>query len=383
MNPGRTWNMQRRIVSHTGSGSPRRRRGSRSARSGLAPLELTLSLPIMLFVMGLMVIAGTTASWKVRTVTTARESAWRTLWPRDGSDDPHPRGWPESAAMDVHEGRSALTSDPWQEHQVVRGQPLPAPTGETLTVRDSLMDMQAGMIFGEAHIDRPYPMLGNMPPGEINITREHPVLNDRWQYQEMGLSTNHQRRVLFLYPADYERAISTQIFRYQTAALELIRNADNPVLRTLSDDLELRNSGPGGLVYEPPYGIGRAPDYYIPEREPRNSLLNPRLACSYSRSLLQVSIINPLVDAIQGVDSPTTLADAGVPGRLTRDHLAMHQQHISHIDNLLALLNDPNTPLNVRSQLAPREGQMRSDRDRLQTSIDQLLDFQTVLLSGP
>ena len=79
-----------------------------ATRSGLAPLELTLSLPIMLFVMGLMIIVGTTASWKIRTVTNSRQAVWRTIDPRDGEEDPHSRGWPSAARMEIEEGSRDL-----------------------------------------------------------------------------------------------------------------------------------------------------------------------------------------------------------------------------------------------------------------------------------
>ena len=49
-------------------------------RRGLAPLELVLALPILLFVMALIVCYGTISAWKVREHSVARLAAWETGW---------------------------------------------------------------------------------------------------------------------------------------------------------------------------------------------------------------------------------------------------------------------------------------------------------------
>lgn len=339
-----------------------------STRAGLAPLELTLSLPIMLFVMGLMIIVGTTASWKVRTVTNSRQAVWRTIDPRDGETDPHSRGWPVSARMEVENGRSPIGVDPYDEHEVVRGQPLSAPTGEQLQVRESLFNMQSGLTNGIAELHRPFPVMGNMPPREIHLQREHPLLSRDWQFHEMGLRSNAQRRILFLYPADYERALSSAVQRYHEAALAIVLNPLNPILETLDNDGELRNPVPSGSTYNPPYGIGRAPDYHIPQGSLRSLLLNPDNVCSTDRSELQTTLINPLVSATRRL-----------PQRLTRDFLQMYRDHLAHIDGLLDRYNDPNTSALERARIAPFVPAMNRDRPDLEARIEQLEDFQQSL----
>jgi hypothetical protein len=339
-----------------------------SARAGLAPLELTLSLPIMLFVMGLMIIVGTAASWKVRTVTNARQAVWRTIDPRDGEDDPHSRGWPDSARMETESGSSPIDFDPYAEHEVVRGQPLSAPTGEQLRVRESLFDMQAGLTNGVTEIERPFSVMGNMPPRQIHLLREHPLLSRDWQFREMGLASNAQRRILFLYPADYERSLSSLVQRYHEAALAIVLNPLNPILETLDNDDELRNPVPSGLTYNPPYGIGRAPDYQMPERSPRELLMNPDRVCSTNRNELTETVINPLVSETRRV-----------PDRLTRDFLRMYRGHLAHIDRLLDIYNNPRTPATTKAQIAPFVPAMNRDRPDLEARIDQLESFQQSL----
>lgn len=337
-------------------------------RAGLAPLELTLALPIMLFVMGLMIIAGTTGSWKARAVTNTRQSVWRTLWPRDGHDDPNPRGWPAAATMERQDGRELIEFDPYSEHDVVRGQPLAAPSGEVLRVEEGLFDMQDDVVTGLAEMQRPYPVMGNMGSGRIHLQREHPILDNRWQFQEMGLGANRQRRVTFLYPADYERALTQQVQRYHNAALEIVYNPDNPVLDRLDDDDELEAHPPGALPYSPPYGLGNAPDYHIPQGAPRREMLNPNRVCSDNVQNLSDRVVSPLVRATERL-----------PERMTRDHLRMYNAHLDFIERLREMLDDPATPPDVRAMISAALPQMNADEQQLEQYVDQLEQFRDSL----
>lgn len=339
-----------------------------SDRAGLAPLELTLSLPIMLFVMGLMIIIGTTASWKIRTVTNARQAVWRTIDPRDGEDDPHSSGWPANARMETESGSTPIEIDPYDEHQVVRGQPLSAPTGEQLKVRESLFNMQAGLTNGVTELERPFPVMGNMPPRQIHLLREHPLLSGDWQFREMGLNSNAQRRILFLYPADYGRSLSQFVERYHVAALAIVQNPLNPILETLDNDNELRNPVPSGLTYNPPYGIGRAPDYHLPRRNVRRLLLNPDHVCSTDREELRISVVGPLASEIRNLRH-----------RLTNDFLRMYRGHLAHIERLLETYNNPRTSPSTKAQIAPSVPAMARDKPDLEARIDQLESFQQSL----
>lgn len=341
---------------------------ARHRRAGLAPLELTLSLPIMLFVMGLMIIVGTTGSWKARAVTNTRQSAWRTLWPRDGHNDPNPRGWPQSAAMEQQDESELVDFDPYEQHDVVRGQPLQAPTGESLRVEEGLFDMQDDVIRGFAEMERDYPVMGNMGPGRIHLQREHPVLDNRWQFQEMRLSSNRQRRITFLYPADYERTLTQQVQRYHDAALNIVYNPDGPILDALDDDPELKAHPPGGLPYDSPYGLGYAPDYHIPQGRPRAAMLNPNRVCSDDPQALNDQVVSPLVAATERL-----------PQRMTRDHLRMYNAHLDFIERLKDMLDDPATPAATRAMILAAMPQMNADKSQLEQYVDQLQSFQGML----
>ena len=54
----------------------------------LAPLEMVLSLPILLFIMAVIINFGTLASWKVRGLSAARHAVWSSRWPRSRSTSP-------------------------------------------------------------------------------------------------------------------------------------------------------------------------------------------------------------------------------------------------------------------------------------------------------
>ena len=57
-------------------------RRSPRTRTGLAPLELVLTLPILVFVAALIFNLGVIAMWRVRGEVNSREAVWRARWPR-------------------------------------------------------------------------------------------------------------------------------------------------------------------------------------------------------------------------------------------------------------------------------------------------------------
>lgn len=164
-------------------------------RRGLAPLELVLWLPILLFVTALIVNFGTMVAWRTRGEIVARDAAWRTRWPRTGNNEPRPdeRVWPADAKMAVKPDPGIVQlDDPLIDHAVVRG---PLPNG---FVVNPLVDPKPGTYKGTAEITRGFPMLaalGKYHSGEIS----HPLLAGEWQVAQMGIYTNETRRIPYLY----------------------------------------------------------------------------------------------------------------------------------------------------------------------------------------
>ncbi|MFP6763908.1 MAG: hypothetical protein VB858_09825 [Planctomycetaceae bacterium] len=359
----------------------------RRCRAGLAPLELTLSLPILLFVMGLMVIAGTTGAWKARTDTNSRQAAWRAILPRTGADDVNPVGWPDGQTeMRLSgPGTPPISFDPWQQHQVVRGRRLTAPTGESIDVLEEALDVQPELLLGLAGIQRSYPMLASIRPEGIHPIREYPILNGDWRFSTIrtrdgrGIAGNVVRRVLHLYPSDLEGQLGAEILEYQNQAVGLIFDPDGETIDLLDRDQELAALSPMELEYEPPYGIGYAPNYFLPaDSETLDNLTQPQRLCTWELDF--VRRINHSNVSLRSLAADIAAEIRNVPRRLTRDHLEMYQDHLRHIERLLDLLDSGgNLPPDLLVYLQSRRPEMETNRSQLQQYIDQLESFQDSL----
>lgn len=170
----------------------RPRTAPRPSRRGLAPLELVLWLPVLLFVAALMVNLGTMTVWRMRGEIVSRDAAWRERWPRSGQGEPRPKKnvWPDPATIDVAVDdqigrgqelavfeevmRGRLPAIPWQQHEI-------------------LDPDRGGAYRGTAEIERAYPALsklGRFESGEI----AHPMLDRMWQASQMRLESANGRR---------------------------------------------------------------------------------------------------------------------------------------------------------------------------------------------
>ncbi len=205
-------------------------------RAGLAPLELVLVLPILLFVMALMVNMGTAGAWKLRTQINSRQAVWRALEQRTGSKDPRPANWPADAALQVSKASaSPVPFDPYAGHPVVRGPVLADPlTGEFLPVLPNNLNMRPSLLDGFARIHRQYPLLRSLP-GSSAFRRDHVIFDGtRFQYPSMNLASNTTRRVLSLYPLLLTMRSPDEVEAYHEAALAVAFNPNEPALLPLT-----------------------------------------------------------------------------------------------------------------------------------------------------
>ena len=316
----------------------RTRQKAKQRRTGLAMLELVLSLPIMLFVMGLMIIFGAAGSWKVRTLSNSRQAVWRTFSPRTGDDDPIVLGFRSPSEMSVEDGDASIfDEDPFAEFPVVRGPQIVDPqSGQSLPVRQGLLDITVGLVQGHASIERGYPVLSDMPPGRIDFVRKHAAVDGRWQFWDMGLVSNRTRRVRFMYPIDLQGRMPDLTQQYVNAALAIGQSPNAQALNVLDQDDELRSF------------YGRYIDYHA--RVGRG--------CTTDTSELQ-NLLDDLVPRI----------NPGVPQRMTRDFIKMYETQIA---NLQAQLDNPLTP-------PGQQGGLQGQIEQLQTQVDQLRQFQSTL----
>ena len=216
-------------------------------RRGLAMLELTLALPMMLFVMALIINYGTVAAWKVRENSVARLAVWQTRWPRTGATDPRPSyWWPATATMDSSDqGNVAAMDDPRVDLPVARG-PLPA-----AIVNSELLDPTRGLRAGAAGLTKNYPLLGKL--GTYTITACTELIDDKWQYQRMGMVDNWQRRVPVLY--QLAQAPASLVNAYVQSVLAIMNAPFLAQLRPLDSD-------PDFIYYDSLFGWDGPPDFY-------------------------------------------------------------------------------------------------------------------------
>jgi hypothetical protein len=310
----------------------RSRRLLPSQRRGLAPLELTLALPLLLMAMALMVILGAAGAWKVRTSANARQAIFRSIHPRTTDSDPHPDNWwPQSADMRYRGGvRSFLTEDPYADHTAVRGPSITDPeTGRALRVLVDTLDMTQGMASGEASVDHPSAMWSRL--GFRNdFTRNNVMFaGQTWQYANLGIPSNNSRRIRHTYDFDMSRYNPDAAARAQAAAGGILSSPYRQALMVLDRDAELRAWHGHNIEFHP----------------------FPPAACTYDRVQLQQVILPQLLARIDDV-----------PRNMAQTFLNMYEAQLRRLDAM-----DPRPP---------DYNQRRAD---LMQKIQQLRDFLTTL----
>ncbi len=268
----------------------------RPSRRGLAPLELVLWLPVLMFMMALMVIIGNAVVWKVRTATVSRHAVWRARAPRTPQVDPPPATWPELRTLiDVLGDADLAPVAAVQPRDRVAHGPL-----DQFGVQP-VLDMGRGKQAGDAELARAYPMLARM--GEYRFDVEHPMLVDQFRYWEMSIPRNHYRRIPFIYELPKAPAGLSQA--YADAMRRVITAPFRSDLDPLDRDSEIFQF----------YG------YYVdfhPRIEPFSSI---------DEEWVNNERVEPLIDRIQG--RPATPTQPGVPSvaeRMTEFFINMYQQ---------------------------------------------------------
>jgi len=307
-----------------------------SSRRGLSTLEMVLALPILLFIMALMVNYGTVASWKVRALSVARHAVWGARWPRTGHTDPRPRYWPASAGVGTGGLGSVQEMDDSRVDQpVARGPTLPLGT----RVNEDLLDPTLGMRQGSATLHRDYAMLGKMGP--YTLEAQTRLLDNKWQYQRMGLSSNRQRRI----PVIYELAKAPAGFAnaYIQAVMTLISAPFQPQLQPLDNDDEFH-------FYGQLLGWGGAPDFH------------PRLRRFCTLDLdLAADRVEDLIDHIQGKverdeDGDVTRRIPSVAETMAQAFINLYRRVIRYYEALAAA--NPAGP-QYQAQIAALEAKIR------------------------
>lgn len=277
-------------------------RHPRSPRHGLAPLELVLSLPLLLMVMALMVIVGSAGAWKVRTLANSRQAVFRAMFPRSTDNDPVPSNyWPSSASLRYTGGGSSpFPADPFVEHTVVRGPMFSDPeTGHGLNVRMRTMDITDGMTSGRASINHDSAMWPQLNVRN-RFSRDNVMFaGNGWQFDALGIPRNDSRRIPHTYNYEMSTYNPEAAAATNAAAQELRSNPHRTELAVLDRDAELRA------------WFGHNIDFH-----PR-----PANICSIDPDRLRRQVLLPLLARIDNV-----------PRRMASTFLSMYQTQLQLLE---------------------------------------------------
>jgi len=287
----------------------KRHRIARAKRRGLAPVELVLAIPLLLFVLALSVIFGAVTCWKVRAGWVARDAIFARRWPRGGMQDPSPPEWRVPNTYQPHSAGPPLASlDHAAFHEpVIRG-PLP----NNLVVNDRLFDSTLGHRIGHAELDRAPPMLATL--GDYHLEVEHPLLDGKWQYGQMGIGSNRNRRIPVIYPNLLNPSQTTALrAQYQQAIQAVVGAPFRPDLAVLDRDAE---------IYD---WYGHYHDFH--PRFPRFCGLDPQPVWD--------DYLPDHIERIDGTPPPgqNPRRPFGVPADLTRFFLQMYRQQLFVLQN--------------------------------------------------
>ena len=314
----------------------------RARRRGLAPLELVMWLPILLFVMALMVNFGTFATWRVRGEVVSRHAAWRTRWPRTGADEGRQRpAWPMDAEMTTEPADTQIVQldDPVINLPVIRG---PLPNG--FSVYPILDPDRLGAFQGVSEVDREYPLmprLGDYQSGAI----ETPLLDLKWQSALMGIP-NRFRRIKILY--ELPRTSSALPRAFVTAVRGTLAIPHYNGLRVLDRDQDILRYTGTYVDFHPRTGSG----------------------CELDLETVYANHVQSLIDTRGRARSIRFGQISQLPRRMTSFFLRMYQRRW---DQLEAELNGmpPPTPRR-RAEIQAEMAELRLKIDQLEAYRDRL-----------
>lgn len=274
----------------------------RRARRGLAPMELAMWIPALLFLAVLMLNYGTVVVWRTRGEIASRDAAWRARPTREpGIEAPLRPTWPAEAKLTVvPDAPIAQLDHPAINHSVVRG---PLPNG--FVVRDTLNPLY-GAFHGSGAVTRNYPLLPKIGPYKTGEIRD-PLFDLIWTCRETGTWVNIARRTLAIYQLPTTDPSLPQAFANADIALLSIPNYDS--LSVLDHD---------DVVYE-------IRGYYAD--------FHPRInqGCQLDPPTIQKTEVNRLVIST-GADGKRRLGQVlKVPSSMTGFYLSMFRGEIERL----------------------------------------------------
>ena len=337
------WGLSRFSRSENGTVPfPKRRRTlhHRQRLRGTAPLEMVLCLPILLLVMALMVNSGAVSRCKVQSQVAARHAVWSSRWPRSPDRSPRPDHWPDTLSAGPGGGATVPELDHSAvDHPVTRG-----PWLYDIQVNRSLLDPTQAVRHGSASRDAPYPMLTRL--GDYHVSKRTHLLDNKWQFQRLGLHATRQRRIPVLYV--FPRADDSLAVAYVMVALDIFYAPFREDLFPLDRDDEF-------IEYSDRFGWGsQAPEFH-PDLTNCCRLDIDESCCHDDRRVsfcclndsLVSTLVEDLIDRIQGKvhrdeDGEVVRRTAGVAERMTERFIRLYERVIRELNDLIAA--DPPPP---------------------------------------
>ena len=167
------------------------------SRRGLAPVEMALSLPLLMGLVAALVAFGYAAGWKVRSEVVARNVGWRNRHPRWAHWNAYPAEWPTTGTFDRHGGRQL---EDLEQFSITQAPIIRGPISQ-INVNSNILNISRDVTQSGAQIRRTPPLLPRL--GEISYDTGHQYLDDFFTHSEMGIS-NSSRRIPRIYEIDLD-----------------------------------------------------------------------------------------------------------------------------------------------------------------------------------
>jgi hypothetical protein len=302
-----------------------------SRRHGLAPLELVMAIPLLIFALALSVIMGAVACWKVRANVVARDAIFARRWPRDEphdqlyfewrlEPDPDPPEWRVSSSdRDVLDGRLITELDhPAFQNPIIRGPLMGIPADS------KMLDQKNHQRVGNAKLTRSPAALGKL--GKYSLNVQAPLLDGKWQFWQLGLASNNARRIRRLYGLANMPIEPHWQARYNEARQEAAAAYADPRGFVLDRDEEFRD------------WYGFSPDFH-PRLRPLNQRPPPPLPpplypfCSTDSDFVYQEHVGRLLPRIDSVPRPLQpgFDPPGVAEVMTRAFIRMYEAQLDRL----------------------------------------------------
>jgi hypothetical protein len=189
-------------------------------------------------------------------------------------------------------------------------------------VNPDVLDPSRGLSEGRAELARKYPMMASL--GSYRIQAQTWLIDDKWQYQQMGIGSNFDRRVPVIYNLSKAPPAIVQAFVHSVSAI---------VAAPFSAQLSPLDNDPDFIYYNMLFGLGGPRDFH-----PRVQVM-----CTLDHALTDMAV-QRLIDQIQGRPRPHV---ASVAEQMTGAFLWLYENALENFQAILMQKKPPPAPAMV------------------------------------